>query len=169
VPNEPRAPEPAAERVGREVAGHRAGPRDRDQHEQRDLALPGDHAADDHGRLARRDQADEGAGLQERRHADEQVGPGPERLPDVRDQLLEIGERDQADADGRPHGHADPRRDLEPAVERAPARVQHDRRHRRAEQPAPPHAARTFAKPAPTGSAATARPPSRRAAGPSAA
>ena len=45
------APEPAAERVGGEVARDRAGPDDRDQHEQRDLALPGDEAADDHGRL----------------------------------------------------------------------------------------------------------------------
>ena len=47
------AAEPAAERVGRHVAEHRAGPHDRDQHHQRDLALAGDEAADDHRRLAR--------------------------------------------------------------------------------------------------------------------
>ena len=42
-----------------------------------------------------RDQADERAGLQEREHADEQVGPRAERLPDVLDQLLEVGQRDR--------------------------------------------------------------------------
>ena len=78
-----------------EVAGHRARPHDRDQHEQRDLALAGDEAADDHGRLARRDEADERAGLQEREHADEQVGPRPERAAGVLEQLLEVRQLDR--------------------------------------------------------------------------
>ena len=75
VAQQPRAAEPAPERVGGHVAEHRAGPDDRDQHEQVDLPLAGDEAADQHRGLARRDQPDERAGLEEREHADEQVGP----------------------------------------------------------------------------------------------
>ena len=55
VAQQPRAAEPAAERVRGEVAEHRARPDDRDQHQQVDLALAGDEAADEHRGLARRD------------------------------------------------------------------------------------------------------------------
>ena len=39
---------------------------------------------------------DEGAGLEERQHADEHVGPRAERLGDVLDQLLRVGQRRRA-------------------------------------------------------------------------
>ena len=83
VAQQPRPPEPAPQRVGRQVTGDRARPHDADQDEQRDLALAGHHAADDHRRLARRDEADERAGLEEGEHADDQVGPRPERAADL--------------------------------------------------------------------------------------
>ena len=84
------AAEPAAEHVGREVAGDGAGPDDRDQDGQRDLALAGDEAADDHRRLPRRDQPDERAGLEEGEDADGEVGPLAERLAGLLDQVLDV-------------------------------------------------------------------------------
>ena len=68
---EEAAPELAAEHEARRVAEHGARPDDPDQDHQGDRALAGDHAAGhDHG-LAGSDQADEGARLEEREHADE--------------------------------------------------------------------------------------------------
>ena len=40
------------------------------------------------GGLAGRDQSDEGAGLEEREHGDEQIGPLAERTGDVLEHLL---------------------------------------------------------------------------------
>ena len=90
-----RRPEPAADVEARGVAEHGAGPDEADQRQQLDLALPGDHAAGDHDRLARRHQPDERARLEEGHHADERVGPRAERLGDVLDHLLRVGQRRQ--------------------------------------------------------------------------
>ena len=57
-----------------------------------DLALAGDHAAGDHHGLARSHEAHERARLEEGHHADERVGPRAERLGDVLDQLLRVGQ-----------------------------------------------------------------------------
>ena len=65
VLEQPPAALAPAELVGRDVADDAARPHDRDQRQQRDLALAGDQAADDHRGLARRDEAEERAGLQE--------------------------------------------------------------------------------------------------------
>ena len=67
VAQQPAAALAPAQLVGREVAEQAAHPDDRDQRQQRDLALAGDEAADDHGGLARRDEAQERAGLRGRR------------------------------------------------------------------------------------------------------
>ena len=93
------AAEPAAEHVGGEVAGDGAGPDDRDQDGERDHALARDEAADDDRRLARRDQPDERAGLEEGHDADRQVGPLAERLAGLLDQVLDVRELDHARAD----------------------------------------------------------------------
>ena len=63
-----------------------------DQRQQRDLALARDHPAGDHDGLARRDEPDEGARLEEGHHPDQRVSPGPERLGDVLDHLLRVGQ-----------------------------------------------------------------------------
>ena len=80
VREQPLAALAPAELVGREVAGDAADPDDRDQRQQRDLALAGDEAADDHRGLAGRDEAEERAGLEEREQPDGEVGPLAERL-----------------------------------------------------------------------------------------
>ena len=63
-----------------------ARPHDRDQRQQRDLALAGDQPADDHRGLARRDEPEERARLEERERADDEVGPLAERLAGVLEQ-----------------------------------------------------------------------------------
>ena len=90
---EEAAPQPAADEEARGVAEDRAEPDQPDQRNQLDLALAGDHAAGDHHGLARRHQADERAGLEEGQHAHEHVGPRAERLGDVADHLLRVGQR----------------------------------------------------------------------------
>ena len=88
-------PEPAAERVGREVARTAHAQTIAISTSSEICALAGDEAADDHRGLARRDEADERAGLEEREHADEQVGPLAERRARVLDQLLEVRQLDR--------------------------------------------------------------------------
>ena len=139
--------------------GHRAGPHDRDQHEQRDLALAGDEPADDHRRLARRDQADERAGLQEREHADGEIGPLAERLAGVLDQLLHVRQLDHAEPDQRRADRRQPAEDQHRAAVLAAAEdeVEGERRplprSRRGASATPPAGA---ANARPTGVAATA-------------
>ena len=87
VAHEEAAAEPAAERVGGQVAGTAHAHTIADQHVDRDLPLAGDDAADQDGGLARRDEPDERAGLEEGERADEQVGPLAEPGADVLDQL----------------------------------------------------------------------------------
>ena len=65
-------------------------PGDRDQQVDVDRALAGDGAAEQHHRLPGDDQADEGAGLGEGEDADQQVGPGAERVGDVFQQVLQV-------------------------------------------------------------------------------
>ena len=91
-----------------------------------------------------RDEADEGAGLEEGQRADEQVGPVPEPLADVDQQLLEVRELDDAEAvDERGHGDegaAGEQRGLQPAPapdEEGDA-ARRRRRARRASQHRPP-------------------------------
>ena len=147
-----RAAEPAAERVGREVAGDRAGPHDRDQHEQRDLPLAGDEAADDHRGLARRDEAEERAGLEERERADD-AGRStcPSAWPASSSSFSKFGQVDDADADQ--HGGGDRDAARRPGTS-APACGG----GRSASPRAPPRAASQvhFMRPPPRGSAAGA-------------
>ena len=95
------APELAAERERREVAERRGGPGDREHRDEVDAALRGHHAAEHDRRLTRRDEPDEGAGLEEGERADEQVGPGAERLGEVGEDLLEVRRRDEPGLHGR--------------------------------------------------------------------
>src|SRR4051812_27091641 len=67
--------EPPAEEVADEVAERGGGPDDREQERELHLAAGGDDAAEDDGGLARRDEADEGARLQEGEAGDERVRP----------------------------------------------------------------------------------------------
>ena len=92
------AAEPAAEQKLATVAGHRAAQTIAISMKSVDLALAGDDAAEDHERLAGRDEPDERAGLEERHHADEDVRPWPSALADVVDDLLEVGQLDDAGA-----------------------------------------------------------------------
>src|SRR3954452_18424561 len=96
---EPRAmaleegpPEAAPDEEARGVARDAAQPDEREQRDERDGALPSDDTADDDRELARRDQADERARLQEGENADEGIRALPERLGEVLDQLLRVRE-----------------------------------------------------------------------------
>ena len=155
VAQQPRPAELAARRVRGQVARHRARPDDADQHQERDLPLAGDHAADDHGRLPRRHEADERAGLEEREDADHDVGPGTERAPDVEEQLLEVGQLHEPDADCAGAGHDHPAGRLRPSAQAVAADEQEPGHRQRSEQPAPLHAATTSPNAAPAGSAAS--------------
>ena len=113
------APEPAADEEARGVAEDRADPDDRDQRQERDGALACDHPARDHHRLARRNEPDESARLEEGHHADERVGPRTERLGDVLDHILRIGQLGQDP--GRIDGERERDQDPDPlALERQP-------------------------------------------------
>jgi hypothetical protein len=98
------APEAAAEQVGHEIAGDRRDPYDRDQHDHVDLALAGDEPAEQDRGLAGGDQADERARLEEGRDTDEQVGPRPERLAEVANGVLDVGQLEQPEAVGERGG-----------------------------------------------------------------
>jgi hypothetical protein len=112
VPQDEAATEATTDEEARGVAEDRRGPDDPDQHDQADLALAGDHAADDHDRLAGRDEADEGAGLEEGEDPDGEVGPRTQRLGDVADELLDVGEvRHRAGRVEDHEGNGDQRRD----------------------------------------------------------
>ena len=141
VGEQPAAALAPAELVGREVAEQAADPDDRDQHEQRDLALPGDQPADDHGGLAGGDEAEERAGLQERQQADGQVGPRPERLADVLQHVLEVRQLDDADADQDRGGDRHQLGDLDPALLLVAAGDQPARQRRGGREPGELHAA----------------------------
>jgi hypothetical protein len=122
VRDQEAAPELAAESEAREVAG-RGGQPDEDEHQaELDLALRRHHAAQHHGRLARGDEPDERAGLEEGERADQRVGPRAERVRQVGERRVEVGHGDDAgrrereaerghEGDGqqsrrRPPGHA---------------------------------------------------------------
>jgi hypothetical protein len=78
---------PRLTRKGRPAGG--GGEPDDQQHRgQLDLALGGDDASQHDRGLAGRDEPDEGAGLEERQAADQEVGPGAERLGEVGEGLL---------------------------------------------------------------------------------
>ena len=159
------ASEAAADEEAGGVTQHGAGPHDPDERQQRDLALPGDHSADHHDRLAGSDQAHEGAGLQEREQPDQRVAstgrapwPGP-RSPTWRragrggaggdehhDRDDGRGHRDRLGAGAgsprrglgrdRPPGSALPRRRLPPAPRRGRARSARSPRPGRRRAPA---------------------------------
>ena len=74
---------------------HAAEPDDRDRQHDRRRPLPGDGARKDHERLARGDQPDEGTGLEEGEHADDDVGPLAEDVGEVLQQLLEVDLREE--------------------------------------------------------------------------
>jgi hypothetical protein len=99
-----RRPEATAEQERDQVAARRRQPDERKQDGELHLALGRHHAAEDDGRLPRRDEADEGAGLQERQGRDEAVGPRAERLGEVLERALEVRELDD------PGGHRRERR-----------------------------------------------------------
>jgi hypothetical protein len=90
------APEPAAEQKAGGVASPRGHPHDRDRQIERGGSLAGDRASEDDDGLARGDEADERARLEERERPDQQVRPGAERVGDVPEQLLEVDVREQA-------------------------------------------------------------------------
>lgn len=93
------ATEPTAEDVRETVAGDSARPHQRDQRHELDLPLAGGDATQDHRELARGDQTDPRAGLDERHHADERVRPRPERPAEVADHVFEVRRLDQTGAD----------------------------------------------------------------------
>ena len=92
VPLEEAAAEAPADVEAGGVAEHCAGPDEADQRQQLDLALTRDHARRYHDRLAGRHQSDERARLEEGGGGDQRVGPRPQRLGDVLDHLLRIGQ-----------------------------------------------------------------------------
>ena len=67
------APQPAAEQVAGRVAAECAEPGQGEQGENIDVALAGDHAAQDHDRLPGHDEARERGRLKERHHPDQRV------------------------------------------------------------------------------------------------
>ena len=121
--------EPAADVEARGVAEHRAGPDDRDQRDQLDLALAGDHPTRHHDRLARRDESHERPRFEEGGHTDEGVGPRAERIGDVLDDLLRVRQRRQdptgIDRQGE-HGEDAERLALEAQPPPAPDDVRRD-------------------------------------------
>ena len=129
------AAQPAAEHEAREVAGDGARPDDRDQRDEADLPLAGDDAADDDRRLAGDEQTDERAGLTEREHGDEQVGPGPEGLADVLEDLVEVRQLDHAGAVDRGGDGGDQAADDERRLELVAAPDHDEREHRGGDEP----------------------------------
>ena len=103
---QPRAAEPAPERVGGQVA--RAPRRSRrSRSAPRARSRPGRRRRRRRAPSSpRRDEPDERAGLQEREHADEQVGPGPERVPTSSISFSMLGSVDDAGADQHRGGTA---------------------------------------------------------------
>ena len=77
-----------------------------------------------------RDEAEERAGLEEREHADGEVGPLAERLAGVLEHLLEVRQLDHADADQHRDRDHDQLGDLEPALLLVAAGDQPAREHR---------------------------------------
>ena len=109
-------PSRAADEEAGGVPEQGARPDEADQRDQADLALAGDHAAHDDGRLPGSDEAHERAGLEKRQRSHEQVGPGAEGHGDVLDQPLGVGQvreraGDDQDHEGERH---DRQRDLLP-------------------------------------------------------
>ena len=94
VAQEELPPQPAAEQEAHRVARQRADPDDPDRQHDRGLALSGDRATEDHHRLAREHQPDEGAGLEERPEPDEDVGEAAQLRGDVLERLLEVDVRE---------------------------------------------------------------------------
>jgi hypothetical protein len=144
VLDEELTPEAAPEREADEVARDGREPCDRDQQDHVDLALAGDEAGDHDRRLPRDQQADERPALQEAQHADEQIGPGAERRADVLQQLVEVRQREQAEA-VRPHPDrgehaADEQRRLQSPA--APDQIR--QQQRRGGEPDGSHTARSF-------------------------
>ena len=84
VPEQEPPAQAAPEHVAAGVAGHGRDPHDRDQDGQLHLPPAGEHAAQDDGQLAGRDQAHERARLEERQPSDERVRPGAEAVAERR-------------------------------------------------------------------------------------
>ena len=128
--------EALAEREAREVAERRGQPGDEDDRAEVDAALRGDDAAEHDRRLARGDEADERAGLQEGERGDQRVGPGAERVGEVGEQALEVGQAHDArrhEGEGGRGQHADDQQAARDARGR--------RRQRRRRRGTQPHAA----------------------------
>jgi hypothetical protein len=110
--------EPLADEEAGGVAKHRGQPDDPDQREQVDRALPGHDPGRHDDRLTGRHESHKCAGLEEGRHGDQRVCPRPERLSDVLDHLLRIGQRRQHP------GRVDPQREHDHHAERATLETQ---------------------------------------------
>ncbi len=89
------AAEPPADEEAHAVPGPGGEPGDRDQQVDVDRTLARDGTAEQHHGLTRDHEADAGAGLEEGEGADEEVGPGAERVGDVLQHLLQVVVRDQ--------------------------------------------------------------------------
>ena len=89
------APEALAEPEAHQVAERGRDPRDQQHRDEVDVALRRHDPAEHDRRLARRDEPDEGSGLEEGEAADERVGPGPERVGQVRERALEVRRLDE--------------------------------------------------------------------------
>jgi hypothetical protein len=94
---EERAPEPAAEEEADEVPARRGQPDEADQRQQLDAAALRHDAAYHDGGLAGHEQADEGAGLEEREPGDRGIGPRAERARGVLERAVDVRQRDHAD------------------------------------------------------------------------
>ena len=93
--SDPAAPQPGAQEVAARVPEEGGQPDDPDRQHDRRRPLAGDRAGDHDDRLAGSDQPDERARLEECEHADDQIGPGAERVGDVLEHLLrvDVGQR----------------------------------------------------------------------------
>src|SRR5581483_1513223 len=84
------APQPPPEQEARRVARPGADPDHRDRRHDRGLALAGDRPAEQDGGLAGQEQAQEGAGLDERGEAHDRVDPAAEARAHVVEDALEV-------------------------------------------------------------------------------
>ena len=96
------AAEPAAEQEARQVAGHGADPDQGQKGQNLDLAAGGDDATDDDRGLTRNDEADEGAGLEQREDRNDEVGPGAQRVGGIGEHRRDVRGRDRAGGEGEP-------------------------------------------------------------------
>ena len=141
MPDEEVAPQPATEVVARQVARDRRDPHQRDQGDDVDLALAGHDAAEDHDGLPRGDEPDERPRLQERRGGDDRVGPGAEGVARVLQQLLDVGQLDEAGPVDRQADDGDDPADEQRRLELAPAQQEEQRQGDGRDEGAALHAA----------------------------